>query len=274
MFTFFVFLLNLARSEDGGPNDGTYYLFPSQPYVLELNTPNEEIKLSRTAPDLVEISHKDPYTQQWSHPTPIYSEQMQSGWHGGYDYYDDSNKYVAATPSVPQKQGECKTPAAEAATHGSWNPNTAPMTFGLSQTAESQKWSSDHQQPAWNSNMAPVTFAAVGSTTPAPEGMVFGVTSGKSDDKAGTDNKAIVGAATGTAGSKGDTTSKGGKKTSKSGSDDGNGTSKKGSKSNKKSTDSKKSSGTKPKKKNAGNGLVILSYIATVITVTLTMFFI
>lgn len=66
-------------------DNGNFYMYQTQPYVLELNTQNEEVKLSKTSPNSVEISHKDPYTQQWSAPKPLHTDGYSGSKHQQVD---------------------------------------------------------------------------------------------------------------------------------------------------------------------------------------------
>jgi len=156
---------------DNSGQEGTYYLFPQHPYILELNAPNEEVKLTRSAPEVVEISHKDPYTQQWSAPVPLdrdwtyYNQNPQTNQAAGMNYASGDSNYHT-THAAPQT---FQAPAVQYGSGDSDNYNaayTTPQTY----QAPAMKYGSG------DSNKYATTYTAP-QTTHSNDSLNFGPSS-------------------------------------------------------------------------------------------------
>jgi hypothetical protein len=76
-------------------DSGVYYLFSGEPLLLELNTPNEEVLISKTGDNQISYSHKDAYTSAWSPPvTAPVGESSPTGASGGFYSNPSTIEYV------------------------------------------------------------------------------------------------------------------------------------------------------------------------------------
>lgn len=225
-----------------GSNEGTYYLYPQQPYILELNAPNEEVKLTRTGPDAVNISHKDPYTQQWSAPTPL---DMSSGLYSGMQQQSANPSTGSAAYSGSQAQDGLYFGPVTPSTYT--NPPTqtyqapaAPQQTYQAPAAPTQTY----QAPAAPQQNAGVFVPLQSAGPPASQG-------GAGASNTGSPALAAVGTQGGQSSSSGKTSESG----SKSGGNETSSKSKDASSKDSDSKDGKSKSNSTPKKKNAGAGV-------------------
>lgn len=134
-------------------HDGVYYMFPGDPYVLELSAINDELRLSKTSPNHVEISHKDPFTQQWSEPRPLLRNDYSGQNYKSVDL--NNNGYNHTEHMGHQTWGNDYNYAQQPATQYSFGTTsgngggnmTEPLTFGSNQQNYTQNYP---QQMAYN----------------------------------------------------------------------------------------------------------------------------
>lgn len=273
LMTMFIFTLVLGTMAD----EGTYYLFPTQPYVLELNTPNEEFKLSKTSPSSVEISHKDPYTQQWSAPKPLNREASAGAGYAQVDLtqqnmahgsHEEGQVYESWQPNNDRQDYTAQPSTSYLPYTNEYTNASSPITFGPPAQNYQQAVYSEPTMVQSNYEQVPqAVYAPPHQQQYASEGMVFGLAGVAAATGEGQKVAPVAGAvATDKAtsvksGPEAADAASSKKKTSESSQEKG----KKGDKKSSSSDSKKNTSSTKPKKKNSAGNILLFSYLGSAI---------
>lgn len=260
----------LTRIVTGNRNEeGTLYLFPDQPYILELNDPNEEVLLTRSGPDNVEVSHRDPNTQQWSTPTPLAKD---AGNYNVTPQSSNSRSYAQnpSTYSSQQPQGDLYFGPSSAGNAGSGFQNTA-QNVGYQDASYAQPISFAPQQQDYNSYAANPSFVGGGLIASNGGGGVSrgGTTSGGDGSTSGANQPGSGGSSA--VGASGSGSADGKKSDGKSSSSKDKDKDSKSKSKDSKSSSSDKKSGSSAKKKNSGAGVCMGTVGIAVLTVMCSM---